>query len=100
VHDDDATPGERLLYTLGQLYALSHRGELDVAPRDFDVLDLARILGVTHHLEFVTDGAQGVSLHFGDEVLVVAVTDPFPWRLLDLDTWALLEDAAALAEDS
>lgn len=47
------TPGERLLYALGQLAALWKRGELPVPPAAFDADDVARIIGVSQDIEFV-----------------------------------------------
>jgi hypothetical protein len=90
--DDVPTPGERLLYTLGQLYLLWHRGELDVAPREFDIEDLARIIGVGRDIEFVSDGPVGRSYHMPGEVLLVDEGQRFPWRLLSLDGWAWAMD--------
>lgn len=89
---DAPTPGERLLYSLGQLYALWYRGELDVAPQDFDVEDLARIIGVARDIELVSDGEFGRSYHFAGEVLLVDDERQFPWRLLDVKAWAWLTD--------
>lgn len=53
------TPGERLFYALGQLYRLWRQGALDVAPIDFDIRDLARIIGVAGDIEFISDGPLG-----------------------------------------
>ena len=80
-----------MLYALGQLYARHYRGELDVAPADFDVLTVARIIGVARDIEFVTDGPLGRSFHFVGEVLVLDRDESFPWRILDTDEWALWE---------
>ena len=88
------TPGERLLFALGQLYRLWRAGELDVAPGDFDIDDLARIIGVARDIEFVTSHPHGRAYHFDSEVLTVQSAEEFPWTLLDLDTWALLAEAA------
>ena len=84
------TPGERLLYALGQLYRLYRHGALDVRPIDFDVWDLAGIIGVRGDIEFVSEDKVGAHYHFPDEVLEVAQrpdTD-FPWRLLSVWDWA------------
>jgi hypothetical protein len=83
-------PGERLFYALGQLYRLWRRGELDVQPVDFDVCDLARIIGVSGQLEFISEDQLGVHYHFPGEVLVVdeRPDSDFPWRLLDTWEWA------------
>jgi hypothetical protein len=92
---DAPTPGERLLYALGQLYLSWHRGRTAVEPRDLDVEDLARIIGVTRDIELVTDSPFGRSFHFPSEVLLVNDREPFPWRLLDLQPWARLTDEPA-----
>jgi hypothetical protein len=89
-HDDAPTPGERLLYALGQLYLLWYRGELPVEPRAFDIEDLARIIGVARDVEFTSDGPLGRSFHFPSEVLLADGSRRFPWRLFDLDGWAHL----------
>lgn len=94
VSGDDGTPAERLLYALGQLYRLHRAGELPVEPRDFDVLDLARIIGVSRHIEFVAESSQGTSYHFAREVLVLDRAAEFPWKVLDQVTWAVLEEFA------
>lgn len=86
------TSGERLLYALGQLYLLWHRGELPVAPRDFDIEDLARIIGVARDIEFTSEGPLGRSVHFPSEVLLIDGRQRFPWRLFDLDGWARVTD--------
>lgn len=93
--DPNETPGERLLYALGQLYRMSRRGELAVPPRQFDVLGLARIIGVARDIEFVSECEQGIAVHFPSEVLVLTEAE-FPWALHDLDTFAMLEETAAL----
>src|ERR1039458_246716 len=76
------TPGERLVYALGQLYWLWRQGALDVAPADFDIEDVARIVGVARDIEFVSDCPTGCCYHFPAEVLVVDDHD-FPWRLME-----------------
>ena len=83
-------PGERLFYALGQLYRLWRRGELDVRPINFDVTDLARIIGVAGDIEFVSEDLLGVHYHFPGEVLVVDEPpgSDFPWRLRDTWEWA------------
>jgi hypothetical protein len=91
---ESLTPGERLMYALGQLFALAHRGQIAVAPADFDIEDLARIIGVWRHVEFTSDDAVGRSYHFPGEVLVVDELLPFPWRLVELDDWARLAQRA------
>jgi hypothetical protein len=42
---DSETPAEHLLYALGQLYRLHRAGELPVRLAEFDVVELARIIG-------------------------------------------------------
>jgi hypothetical protein len=96
--EQPTTAGERLMYALGQLYRLWYRGELDVAPINFDIEDLARIIGVARDIEFVSSGLNCRAYHFPSEVLVVQSEDEFPWSLLDLDTWALLAEVEELDE--
>lgn len=90
------TPGERLLYALGQLYLLHHQGELPVPPAAFDIEDLARIIGVWPELEFAVHDRFGARYYFPGEVLFVNPEQTFHWRLLgvwefaaarDLDAW-------------
>lgn len=78
------TPGERLLYALGQLYRLHHAGQLEVDPGAFDVENLARIIGVQADLEFAVEDRSGSHYHFPGEVICVEPSKPFPWRLLDV----------------
>ncbi len=90
------TPAERLLYALGQLYRRWHRGELSVLPHDFDVLELARIIGVGRDVEMVTEYTHGTAFHFEGEVLVVLPDRTFPWAVWSVEEWAVyneLEDA-------
>ena len=82
------TPGERLLYALGQLYRLHHQGNLSAQPAAFDVEDLARIIGVWPELEFAVRDGSGTRYHFAGEVLFVNPADLFPWRLLSLAEFA------------
>jgi hypothetical protein len=94
-------PGERLFYMLGQLYRLWRSGELDVRPIDFDVRDLARIIGVAGDIEFVSEDELGVHYHFAGEVLVVyesPYTD-FPWRLLDAWEWAAEQEVNSFLKE-
>jgi hypothetical protein len=92
--DDRApTPGERVLYALGQLYRLHLAGRLPVHPNAFDVEDVVRILGLTAALEFVTEDRHGQHYHFPAEVLYVNPTQPFPWRLLGAWEWAGEQEA-------
>ena len=85
---ESPTPGERLLYALGQLYWRSRAGELHVHPQDFDIENVARIIGVWRDVEFVQDDAAGVAYHFPAEVLCVAPEFAFPWYLLHVWAWA------------
>ena len=88
--DPALAPGERLFYALGQLYKLWRRDQLGVHPLDFDVWDLASIIGVRGDVEFVSEDGLGARYHFPGEVLVIERhpdTD-FPWLLLDTWDWA------------
>jgi len=78
------SPGERLLYALGQLYRHHRSGELPLHPADFDIEDLGRIIGVWSEMEFEVEDRFGRRLHFPDEVLTVDPELAFPWRLLGL----------------
>lgn len=87
--DDDApTPGERLLYALGQLYRLHRHRRLPVHPSVFDLVDLACVIGVADELEFVMEDRNGEHYHFPNEVLCVQPERAFPWRLLTVWNWA------------
>ena len=93
--DDGATEptaGERVVYALGQLYRLRALGRLPVDPAEFDIEDVARIVGVADQFEFATETHRGRHYHFADEVLVVRPDAPLPWRLLDSWDWALAEE--------
>ncbi len=92
--DEAPTPGERVLYALGQLYRLSRRGELDVRPADFDIWDLAGIIGVRADIEFVSEDQHGSRWHFASEVLEVELKREFPWRLLTSWEWAAEANAS------
>ena len=87
-NDAMPTPGERLLYALGQLYRLHRRKRLPVHPRVLDIEDLARVIGVAEELEFVTEDRNGRSYHFPSEVLRVNSDERFPWRLMTVWEWA------------
>src|SRR3954452_15270728 len=87
--EPDPTPAERLLYALRQLYRLSLRGELPIAPAAFDIEDLARIIGVLPELALTTEHEdRSRSHHFVGEVLLAEPTATFPWRLLTPEEWA------------
>lgn len=99
--DDDAapTPGERLLYALGQLHRLHRRRRLPFDPRAFDLEDLARVIGVADDVEFVTVDRAGTNCHFPGEVLHVHPEQPFPWRLLGVWEWATEQYLNGLSPD-
>ncbi|MGA2469942.1 MAG: hypothetical protein ABSG64_04555 [Solirubrobacteraceae bacterium] len=85
--DAEATPGERLLYALGQVEHLQRAGRL---PRQaaLAVEDIARIAGVAAKLEFVTRDGHGQHCHFPDEVLVIGSGRPVTRRLFNVWDWA------------
>jgi hypothetical protein len=88
----EPTPGERLLYTLGQIYRRWHTGTALVCPWHLDIEELARLLGLWSDVEFLQEDemTNGVSyLHFPAEVLVIDCSQQFPWRLLDTWEWAV-----------
>lgn len=89
--DDEPTPGEKLLYVLGQLYLYWHEG-LDVcSPQARDVEDLARMIGLWREVEFLQEDSVNpliTHLHFPGEVLVIDRGREYPWRLLDVWEWA------------
>jgi hypothetical protein len=93
------TPGERLLYALGQLYRLWRQGKLPVHPDVFDIEDVARVVGVSGQLEMVTTDAKGKTYHFPGEVLVVRERERFPWRLASVEEWAAAQDVDAFWAD-
>lgn len=103
--DDDGpqdalpSPGERLLYALGQLHRLWRQGQLPVRPDVFDIEDVARVVGVSGQLEMVTTDAKGKIYHFPGEVLVVRQGERFPWRLASVEEWAAAQDAEAFWAD-
>jgi hypothetical protein len=87
----EPAPGERLFYTLGQLYRRWRSGTGRASPQDVDVEALARTLGVWRDVEFSETDATGklTCLHFPSEVLVIDRACEFPWRLLGVWDWAL-----------
>ena len=102
--DPALAPGERLFYALGQLYKLWRRDQLAVHPLDFDVWDLAGIIGVRGEVEFISEDRDGARYHFPGEVLVIEKhpDSDFPWCLLDTWDWAAaqgLTESAAEDED-
>lgn len=88
--DDAGSPAERLLFERGQLYRLHEAGALPVEPKDFEVLDLARIIGVARRRVRQRLG----TLALFRDVLVVDPGAEFPWRIYDDFTWAMLEEAS------
>lgn len=101
-NDQALAPGERLFYALGQLYKLWHRSQLGVHPLDFDVWDLAGIIGVRGEVEFISEDGLGAHYHFPGEVLVIEKhpDSDFPWCLLDTWDWAAAQELTELsAED-
>jgi hypothetical protein len=97
--DEAPSPGERLLYALGQLYRLFRRGELAVHPADVDIPRMARLIGVLPSLEYVQENRTGRHYHFCDEVLHADPTREFPWRLLSIWEWADQQELDALWSD-
>jgi hypothetical protein len=69
VADAVPSPGERLLHALGQLHRLHLCGRLPVHPSEFDIEDVARIVGVWPQLELVLADDDGTRYHFAGEVL-------------------------------
>jgi hypothetical protein len=88
----DPTPGERLLYALGQHH---RRWCADptryVPPHRLDVLAVARTRWVCAQVEYVQEGEHeypGVLyLHLPSEVIVIDYRREFPWRLASLEAW-------------
>lgn len=88
----DATPGERLLYALGQLYLRwRHDPATFAPPHQLDLQDVARTRWVCATVEYVQEGEfedEGLLfLHLPSEVIVIDYRQQFPWRLLGLDEW-------------
>lgn len=92
----EPTPGERLFYTLGQVYSRWHTGKALVCPWRLDVEELARLLGLWSEVEFAQEDETSRlrSLHFPADVLVIDRAQQFPWRLLDVWEWALEQERA------
>lgn len=97
-NDRALAPGERLFYTLGQLYKLWRRERLGVHPLDFDVWDLAGLVGVRGDVEFVSEDRASARYHFPGEVLVIErhPESDFPWCLLDTWDWAAAQQLSEL----
>jgi hypothetical protein len=92
----EPTPGERLFYTLGQIYGRWHTGKALVCPWQLDIEELARLLGLWSEVEFARADEHGKlsCLHFPTEVLVIDRSQQFPWRLLDVWEWASEQESA------
>ncbi len=89
----EPTPGERLLYALGQLFKQWHVRASLTPPHEVDVEAVAKMLGIWADVEFIQDGEDedepALYLHLPHEVLVVDSRRPeFPWRLLADFEWA------------
>lgn len=87
-----STPGERLLYALGQHYLRWHNEPKKYAPpHRLDILAVARGRWVCAQVEYIQAGERddgGVTfLHLPSEVMVIDGRRAFPWRLLSLDEW-------------
>jgi hypothetical protein len=94
------TPGEHLIYVLGQLYRRWHAGRGRTSPSEVDIESLARVLGVWPEVEFACEDGRGnvLRLHFPTEVLVIERDRDFPWRLLNIWEWALEQEQEAMRE--
>jgi hypothetical protein len=87
----ELTPGERLLYALGQLHRQWHVRATLTPPGEVDIEAVARMLGVWTDVEFVQEGGEDGGeqyIHFAGEVLTVDRRREFPWTLLDMWEWA------------
>jgi hypothetical protein len=93
----EPTPGERLLYALGQLHRQWRARATLTPPDEVDVEAVAKMLGIWSEVEFVQDGDGGGEpsrhLHFASEVLVIDHRCGFPWTLLDVWEWARRQEA-------
>ncbi len=93
----EPTPGERLLYALGQLWwGWRVDPEGSVPPRRLDIEAVARAVGVWCDVEFLQEG-EGEDggecyVHFAGEVLVGDHSERFPWTLIDPREWARLQE--------
>lgn len=88
----EVTPGERLLYALGQMHKQWRVRATLTPPDEVDVEAVAKMLGVWGDVEFVREGDdedEGEQhIHFAGEVLTVDRRREFPWQLLDVWEWA------------
>ncbi len=92
VADAVPSPGERLLHALGQLHRLHLCGRLPVHPSEFDIEDVARIVGVWPQLELVLADDNGTRYHFAGEVLYISGKQPTMLRLLSTLEFAAEQD--------
>jgi hypothetical protein len=88
----EPTPGERLIYALGQLFRQWHDRATLTPPQEVDVEGVAKMLGIWGEVEFAQDGDDEDEpvwyLHLPAEVLVIDPREDFPWRLLGDFEWA------------
>jgi len=89
---NELTPGERLLYSLGQMYQHWRAGVTGALPPHLiDIQAVARTRWVCTWVEYVQEGErdeQGIIYaHLPGEVLVIDFKREFPWRLLGLEEW-------------
>jgi len=86
----EPTPGERLIYALGQLFKQWHVRASLTPPHEVDVEAVARMLGVWGEVEFIQDDEDEPAqyLHFPEEVVVIDCREEYPWRLLTPFEWA------------
>ncbi len=84
------TPGERLLYALGQLYRQWRVRATLTPPGEVDVMAVAKMLDVWRDVEFVQDDDDEPTqhVHFAGEVLIIDCRREFPWQLLSDFEWA------------
>jgi hypothetical protein len=96
----DTTPGERMLYALGQMHRRWRAGTKGaVPPHRVNVEAVARIIGAWGEVEFI-QGADSEDersarraeerfyIHFPSEVIVFDPRCDFPWLLLGVFEWA------------
>lgn len=86
------TPGERLLYALGQHYLRWRREPTRYEPpHRIDALAVARSRWVSAQVEYIQEGEHEdkglLFLHLPGEVIVIDYRREFPWRLTRLDEW-------------
>jgi hypothetical protein len=86
----EPTPGERLLYALGQLYRQYRVRATLTPPCEVDVEAVARMLAIWSDVEFIQQGEdEGEEyLHLPAEVLLIDRRQAFPWQLMDPFEWA------------